>query len=81
LKFEVHPSYVYIINQMNSFKSQFDSYSDIEKQVYYQQRQMVFFDFFERSYKVDIYALAASQEKKLDEIDMLKGIDSQQGTE
>ena len=40
---------------MNSFKKRFNQMDPIHQNYYTSMRQMVFFDFFERPYKVDMY--------------------------
>ena len=55
LIFEIHPSYIYIMEQMNRFRSNFNKMDPLQQNYYSNMRQMVFFDYFERSYMVDIY--------------------------
>lgn len=64
LQFDIHPSYIYIVKQMNEFKEYFHSLSDSKKAFYYKDRQMIFFDFFERQYTVDMYGLTLKEEIK-----------------
>lgn len=46
LHFDIHPSYIYIIQQMNKFKEYFSGLGDEKKMEYYRERQMRFYDFF-----------------------------------
>jgi len=46
LKFDIHPSYIYVILQMNKFKDYFSTLTDDKKIVYYENRKMTFVDFF-----------------------------------
>ena len=55
LKFDLHPSYMYIAEQINTFRTKFEEMDIIHQNYYTSMKQMVFFDFFERPYKVDIY--------------------------
>ena len=55
LTFDLHPSYMYIIEQMNNFRSTFAEMDPIHQNYYTSMRNMVFYDFFERPYKVDMF--------------------------
>jgi WD40 repeat protein len=46
LKFDIHPSYIYIVKQMNTFKDYFNSLGNDIKVFYYKDKQMTFYDFF-----------------------------------
>ena len=48
LSFDIHPSYIYVIVQMNKFKDYFYSLDNDLKAEFYKDRQMTFYDFFER---------------------------------
>ncbi len=47
---------------MNQFKDYFNQLEDEKKTQYYKDSRMKFYDFFEREYIVDIYALMLKQE-------------------
>ena len=57
LVFDLHPSYIYIIQQMNRFKILFEDMDIIQQNYYTNMREMVFYDFFERTYDVDILGM------------------------
>lgn len=56
LLFDLHPSYIYILEQMNDFKAAYLEMDIIHQNYYNNMKEMVFYDFFERPYNVDIYA-------------------------
>lgn len=56
--FDLHPSYIYIIEQMNNFKQQYSQMDIIQQNYYNNMKEMVFYDFFERPYNVDLFAFA-----------------------
>jgi len=64
LLFDIHPSYIYILNQINRFKSIFPNLGIIQQNYYYNMRQLTFFDFFERRYSVDMYAYIVKNTQK-----------------
>jgi hypothetical protein len=51
----MHPSYIYIMNQMNRFRIIFQSMGSIKQNYYLGMRQLNFYDYFERLYTVDMY--------------------------
>ena len=53
--FDIHPSYIYILKQINQFKNIFKSLGNIQQNYYYGMRELTFYDFFERVYTVDMY--------------------------
>ncbi len=55
LFFDIHPSYIYILNQINKFRRYFNEIGSIRQNYYYNMRQLTFYDFFERAYSVDMY--------------------------
>jgi hypothetical protein len=44
--FDIHPSYIYILHQINRFKGVFHKLTPIRQNYYINMRQLNFFDFF-----------------------------------
>lgn len=55
LLFDIHPSYIYVMYQMNRFRSVFKTMGAITQNYYLNMRQLNFYDFFERQYTVDMF--------------------------
>lgn len=55
--FDLHPSYIYVVQQMNKFKILFAEMDLVEQNYYTNMREMVFYDYFERPYDVDLFGL------------------------
>ncbi len=68
LLFDVHPSYIYIMYQLNKFKSIFKSLGGMRQNYYLNMRQLNFFDFFQRKYTVDMYGYIENSKKKAEKI-------------
>lgn len=65
LSFDVHPSYIYIIEQMNNFRAAFKNMPSYKQNYYLGMRQMSFYDYFLRLYTVDIYGYIEEEENKI----------------
>jgi hypothetical protein len=64
LLFDIHPSYIYIMQQLNKFKSIFKELGTMRQNYYLNMRQLNYFDFFQRKYTVDMYGYIENAQKK-----------------
>lgn len=62
LVFEIHPSYIYIMRQLNSFRSKFAEMNVARQNYYLNMRQLNFYDYFQREYTVDMYGFIEKAE-------------------
>lgn len=70
--FDIHPSYIYIMHQLNQFKSIFKELGSIQQNYYLNMRQLNFFDFFQRRYTVDMYGYIENAQKSSAKTDKTK---------
>ena len=64
LKFDIHPSYFYVLRQMNHFKQLFGELGADRQNHYLGMRQVNFYDYFERKYTVDMYGYIQQAEER-----------------
>lgn len=64
--FDIHPSYIYIMQQLNQFKGIFKELGSIQQNYYLNMRQLNFYDFFQRRYTVDMYGYIENSQKGTD---------------